>query len=93
MITKLPVVVPAIPNSHTRNWRGEVPKQVEEALDALSATLKTAMDATEEQSVGDNDDFHSVWIGLLLGSGACDDYDAAHRWATFVRYHTSDLVA
>jgi hypothetical protein len=38
-------------------------------------------------------DYHSLWIGLLIGTGACTTFEQACNWATFVRYHTEDLIA
>lgn len=83
---------------HPRHaWRDRVPREVADTLTELSDRVKDAMDASaaaaEDLEVGADDDFRSLWIGLLLGSGACSTYAAAEEWASWVRHNTDDLVA
>ena len=83
---------------HPRHaWRDRVSEDIADTLTTLSDRVKDAMDASaadaEDLEVGADDDFRSLWIGLLLGSGACSTYAAAEEWASWVRHNTDDLVA
>jgi len=77
-----------------KNWMDPLTAEEVSTLRDLSAVLKDAMGkTTPDEDVLSEADFHSLWIGLLIGSGACDSADTADAWSTFVRYRTDGLIA
>lgn len=58
-----------------------------ESLDAeLGALIKSGEDgATDEQ------DFYSLWLGLLIGRKVVTTLDQAFAWATAIRYRYRDV--
>lgn len=55
---------------------------------AVNSLVKEAIAKmpASEQGITASVEYHSLWIGLLIGSGTCDTFDNAYSWATWVRY-------
>jgi hypothetical protein len=77
------------------DWRTVLSSDEVHILQDLSGNLNLALALvpSEEEGVADEEDFHSLWIGMLLGSGECAAFDTAYHWASFVRYHAQDLTS
>lgn len=70
-----------------QTWRKKCQPADVEILENANRTLAAMMHPDDGQEA----DFHSVWIGLLLGAGVVESWAHADEWATFVRYNT-DLI-